>query len=192
MRSLPDTLMARTLSGVVAIQRAYAKRLNIPWGISESGYAEVDDAGHYHYHAFGIPEIALKWDADAGPIVAPYASYLALGIDPLEALRNIRRMVKLGWTGAYGLYEAADYVQSLKQPRLVREWMAHHQGMSLLAILNLLEDNAVQRWFHANPHLQATELLLHEKPIREATLKQELKTTPPRPRLVAKNLAAAS
>jgi len=58
--------------------------------------------------------------------------------------------------------------------------MAHHQGMSLLAILNLLEDNAVQRWFHANPHLQATELLLHEKPIREATLKQELKTTPPR------------
>jgi hypothetical protein len=154
MRSLPDTLMARTLTGVVAIQRAWARRLNIPWGISESGYAEVDDAGHYHYQAFGIPEIALKWDATAGPVVSPYSSYLALGIDPLEALKNIRRMVKAGWTGAYGLYEAADYEQSLKQPRLVREWMAHHQGMSLLAILNLLEDNAVQRWFHANPHLQ--------------------------------------
>jgi hypothetical protein len=191
MRSLPDTLMARTLSGVVAIQRAYAKRLNIPWGISESRYAEIDDAGHYHYHAFGVPDIALKWDANAGPIVAPYASYLALGIDPLEALKNIRRMVKLGWTGAYGLYEAADYVESLKQPRLVREWMAHHQGMSLLAVLNLLEDNAVQRWFHANPHLQATELLLHEKPIREATLKQELKASPPRPRPMLKSLAAS-
>jgi hypothetical protein len=180
MRTLPDTLMARTLTGVVEIQRAWARRLNIPWGISESGYAQVDDAGHYHYQAFGIPEIALKWDATAGPVVSPYSSYLALGVEPLEALKNIRRMVKAGWMGAYGLYEAADYTQSLKQPTLVREWMAHHQGMSLLAILNLLEDNAVQRWFHANPHLQATELLLHEKPIREATLKQELKTTPPR------------
>ncbi len=180
MRSLPDTLMARTLSGVVAIQRAFARRLNIPWGISESGYARFDEQGHYHYQAFGIPQIALKWDAEAGPIVAPYASYLALGVDPLESLKNIRRMVKLGWTGAYGLYEAADYSQSLKQPTLVREWMAHHQGMSLLAILNLLEDGAVQRWFHANPHLQATELLLHEKPIREATLKQELKAAPAR------------
>jgi cyclic beta-1,2-glucan synthetase len=192
MRSLPDTLMSRTLSGVVAIQRAYARRLGIPWGISESGYAEVDDAGHYHYHAFGIPDIALKWDANAGPIVAPYASYLALGIDPGEALKNIRRMVKLGWMGTYGLYEAADYAQSLKQPRLVREWMAHHQGMSLLAILNLLEDNAVQRWFHLNPHLQATELLLHEKPIREATLKQELKASPQRARPTAPHPAPAA
>ena len=180
MRSFPDTLMARTLSGVVAIQRAYARRLGIPWGISESGYAQVDDAGHYHYQAFGIAEIALKWDATAGPVVSPYSSYLALGIDALESLKNIRRMVKAGWMGAYGLYEAADYVESLKQPTLVREWMAHHQGMSLLAILNLLSDNAVQRWFHANPHLQATELLLHEKPIREATLKQELKASPKR------------
>ncbi len=185
MRTLPDTLMARTLSGVVAIQRAYGRRLNIPWGISESGYAQVDDAGHYHYQAFGIPEIALKWDATAGPVVAPYASYLALGIDPVEALRNVRRMVKAGWMGPYGLYEAADYTKSLREPVLVREWMAHHQGMSLLAILNLLDDNAVQRWFHANPHLQATELLLHEKPIREATLKQELKASPPRVRPVA-------
>ncbi len=68
---------------------------------------------------------------------------------------------------------------------MVREWMAHHQGMSLLAILNLLEDGAVQRWFLANPHLQATELLLHEKPMREATLKQELKTAPTRSGKVA-------
>jgi hypothetical protein len=180
MRSLPDTLMARALANVVTIQRAFGRKLGVPWGVSESGYAQVDDAGHYHYQAFGIPEIALKWDASAGPVVSPYSSYLALGIDSVEALKNIRRMVKAGWMGAYGLYEAVDYSTSLKQPGLVREWMAHHQGMSLLAILNLLEDNAMQRWFHANPHLQATELLLHEKPMREAALRQELKANPPR------------
>ncbi len=175
MSSYPDTLMARTLSGVVAVQRAFSRKLGVPWGISESGYAELDDAGHYHYQAFGIPQIALKWDATAGPVVAPYASFLALGIEREEALRNLRAMTKAGWSGAYGLYEAVDYVQGKERPRLVREWMAHHQGMSLMALLNLLHNDACKRWFHANPHLQATELLLHEKPIREAALRAEVK-----------------
>ena len=180
MRGFPDTLMARTLAGVVAIQQAFARPLGIPWGISESGYGQTDDAGHYHYQAFGVPQIALKWDALAGPVIAPYASCLALGIAPVEALRNMHRMQDKKWVGAYGFYEAADYSASRREPVLVREWMAHHQGMSLLAILNLLNGDVVQRWFHANPHLQATELLLHEKPIREAALRREFKTTPPR------------
>ncbi len=178
MRTLPDTLMARTLTGVVAIQRAYARKLKLPWGISESGYAEVDDGGHYHYKAFGIPEIALKWDATAGPVISPYASFLALGIDRDAALANLRAMAKAGWGGAYGFYEAIDYVQGRERPRLVREWMAHHQGMSLMALMNLLHDDACKRWFHANPHLQATELLLHEKPVRAAALRDEVKNTP--------------
>ncbi len=180
MRSFPDTLVARTLAGVVAVQQAFAKPLGIPWGISESGYGQVDDQGHYHYQAFGIPQIALKWDALAGPVIAPYASMLALGVAPTDALRNMRRMQDRDWVGAYGFYEAADYSESKREPILVREWMAHHQGMSLLAILNLLHDDLVKRWFHANPHLQATELLLHEKPIREAALRREFKTTQPR------------
>ncbi len=174
MRSYPDTLVSRTLSGVVAIQRAFGREHGIPWGISESGWAGVDDHGHYHYQAFGIPPIALKWDAVAGPVVSPYSTCLALGIDPEEALRNLKRMAKMGWTGAYGFYEAADYQESTKTPKLVREWMAHHQGMSLLAVLNLLHNNIVQDWFHANAHLEATQLLLHEKPVHEATLKAEL------------------
>jgi cyclic beta-1,2-glucan synthetase len=180
MRSYPDTLVSRTLAGTVEIQRAFAQKLNIPWGISESGYAQKDDAGHYHYQAFGIPELALKWDATAGPVVSPYSSFLALGTDPMAALRNLRRMADAGWVGAYGFYEAADFTAGSGKPALVREWMAHHQGMSLLAILNLLSDNIVQRWFHANPHLQATELLLHEKAIREAVLKAEYKQFAPR------------
>jgi len=175
MRSYPDTLISRTLGAVVEVQRAFASKLNLPWGISESGHAEVDYAGHYQYHAFGIPEIALKWDTIAGPVVSPYSVFLALETDAPEAVKNLRRMSDAGWIGTYGFYEAADFTQSRTQPRLVREWMAHHQGMSLLAILNLLHENIVQTWFHANPQLQATELLLHEKPIREAALRSEHK-----------------
>ncbi len=180
MRSYPDTLVSRTLSGVVAIQRAFGREHGIPWGISESGWAGVDDHGHYHYQAFGIPPIALKWDAVAGPVVSPYSTCLALGIDPVEAMRNLKRMAKLGWAGAYGFYEAADYQESTKTPKLVREWMAHHQGMSLLAVLNLLYDNIVQDWFHANAHLEATQLLLHEKPVHRAALKAEFQAAQPR------------
>jgi cyclic beta-1,2-glucan synthetase len=180
MRSYPDTLVSRTLAGVVAIQRAFGKEHGIPWGISESGWAEKDDHGHYHYQAFGIPPIALKWDAVAGPVISPYSTCLALGIDPVEALRNLKRMAKMGWSGAYGFYEAADYQESIKNPKLVREWMAHHMGMSLLAVLNLLYDNIVQDWFHANAHLEATQLLLHEKPIHEAALRAQFQAAQPR------------
>src|SRR6185312_3814284 len=140
MRSYPDTLIARSLNSAVAIQRRFAGRFGIPWGISESGYGKTDEAGHYHYQAFGIPQISLKWDADAGPVISPYSTFLALGIDPASALRNLHRMDKAGWIGAYGFYEAADFSESRKKPVLVREWMAHHQGMALLAILNLLQD----------------------------------------------------
>jgi cyclic beta-1,2-glucan synthetase len=180
MRSYPDTLVSRTLSGVVAIQRAFGKEQGIPWGISESGWAGIDDHGHYHYQAFGIPQIALKWDAVAGPVISPYSTCLALGLEPVEALKNLKRMAKMGWMGAYGFYEAADYQESTKTPKLVKEWMAHHQGMSLLALLNLLYDNIVQDWFHANAHLEATQLLLHEKPMHAAALRAEFQASQPR------------
>jgi hypothetical protein len=184
MRSYPDTLVTRTLNGVVAVQQAWARAHgDIPWGISECGYSQRDDSGHYHYQAFGIPDVALKWDAVAGPVVSPYSTFLALSMNAPAAMKNLNRMAKMGWMGAFGFYEAADYsyepndptAKQRKEPVLVREWMAHHQGMSLLAILNLLHDNIVQEWFHANPELKATELLLHEKPIREATLIAEHK-----------------
>ncbi len=175
MHSYPDTLIQRSLSSAVFIQRRFTRSLGIPWGISESGYGKTDDAGHYHYQAFGIPQISLKWDAVAGPVISPYSTFLALGVDAPEALRNLHRMENAGWTGAYGFYEAADFSESKKQPALVREWMAHHQGMAILAALNLLEDNAVQEWFHANRQFQANELLLHEKAIRTAILRAEEK-----------------
>jgi hypothetical protein len=175
MRSYPDTLISRTLAACVQVQRAFAHTLNIPWGISESGASRKDDLGHYHYQAYGVPQIALGPEAAAGPVVSPYSSFLALAVDSVAALHNLRCMASAGWVGAFGFYEAADYSTQSEGPILVREWMAHHQGMSLLAILNLLHDNVVQRWFHANPMVQATELLLHETAVNPAVLRARLK-----------------
>ena len=175
MRSYPGTLIERSLASAVEVQRRFARSLKLPWGISESGHGQTDDAGHYRYQAFGIPQIALKWDSTAGPVISPYSTLLALGINATEALRNLHRMENAGWTGAYGFYESADFTASRKKPVLVKEWMAHHQGMALLAILNLLDNNVVQEWFHANREFQANELLLHEKSIRPAILKAELR-----------------
>jgi len=174
MRTFPDTLITRSLESVVQIQRRYVR--DIPWGISESGWAKVDNIGRYGYQAWGIPSLALKYGAEDGPVISPYSTFLALRFLRDEALANLRRMVQLGWLGAYGFYEAADYTEG-SEPRLVRSWMAHHQGMSLLAITNLLHDDVVQHWFHSNPIVRAAELLLHERPLNKAMLKALAKRT---------------
>src|ERR1017187_7327860 len=174
MRSYPDTLIARTQDACVHVQRAFAQTLNLSWGISESGHAAKDDAGHYQYLAYGVPRLALSDQANAGPVISPYSAFLALSVDPLEALHNLHRMASAGWVGSYGFYESADYSASKHKPVLVREWMAHHQGMSLLAIVNLLRDNVVQRWFHDNALVQSTERLLHEVPVSKAILRSRL------------------
>lgn len=174
MRTFPDTLIAQTQAACVEVQRAFARSVGVPWGISESGLARKDEAGHYHYQAFGVPAVALKFDAIAGPVVSPYSTFLALGVDSVSALRNLYRLSAEGWTGAYGFYEALDFSET-GSPAPVREWMAHHQGMSLLAVLNLLRDNIAQQWFHSSPQIQSAELLLHELPVSKAVLRAELK-----------------
>ena len=175
LRSYRGTLSSRTEAAAVHIQREFANSLRIPWGISESGRASRNDVGHYRYHAFGVPQMAISQDATAGPVVSPYATFLALGADPPEAIRNLRRMESAGWVGAYGFYEAADFSESMRSPVVVREWMAHHQGMSLLAITNLLRDEVFPRWFSSTPIVQAMELLLHETPISISALKSRRK-----------------
>ena len=179
MRSFSNTLISRTQTACVGVQRDFARSMGIPWGISESGAARKDDAGHYHYHAYGVPQIALWFEATAGPVISPYSTFLALGVDCIEALHNLRRMEASGWVGPYGFYESADYTSSLRRPSLTREWMAHHQGMSLLAIVNLLSDNVVQRWFHSNTLVQSAELLLHEMPTSTGVMKARLKEFAP-------------
>jgi len=168
MRSYPNTLLDRSRVAVVGCQREYADRKGgVPWGISESAHYKLDEAGNYQYQAFGLPGLALMKYESHPLVISPYSTFLALPVDSAEALRNLRRMDRLGWFGPCGFYEAADYGTSDRGHacQIVRSWMAHHQGMSLLAIANFLGDHLVQRWFHSSRRVQATELLLHEKPV---------------------------
>ena len=170
MHTYVGTLLDRSRHAAVAAQQEFTAAKRIPWGISESAYAVRDEAGTYQYYAFGIPQLALHHgDVDA-LVISPYSTFLALTTATKASLQNLRRMANEGWFGAYGFYESADFTSSREKKwrhhfEIVRCWMAHHQGMSLLSLANFLADGIVQEWFHSHPRVQATELLLHEKPV---------------------------
>jgi cyclic beta-1,2-glucan synthetase len=178
MQAYPDTLLERSRAAAVRAQRAHVAGRRIPWGISESAYFKMDDAGNYQYFAFGLPQLALSKTEMESLVISPYSTFLALDVDPSEALKNLRKINNMGWLGAYGFYEAADFTISRNRSwhrryELVPAWMAHHQGMSLLAIANFLQHGVVQGWFHNERRVQATELLLHEKPVAYVRLPRE-------------------
>jgi cyclic beta-1,2-glucan synthetase len=172
MRSHPDTLLTRAIESAVRAQQRYGKRRGIPWGISESAYSKTDEHGNYQYAAFGVPGLALNVARAGFLVVSPYSSCLALMVDPAGSVQNLRQMSRNGWLAEFGFYEAVDYTASTgrafrkRKFELVRSFMAHHQGMSLTAICNVLYDNPFQRWFHADRLVQASELILNERPLR--------------------------
>jgi cyclic beta-1,2-glucan synthetase len=165
MESYGDTILGQSQVAVVRCQQRVAWKRRRPWGISEAGCARRDAEGRYQYQAFGVQPLAFRPDVTSD-VVAPYATFLALQVDPQESVRNLKRMKRMGWFGTYGYYESADY-NPPQRPKgskyeLVRSWMAHHQGMILLALCNQLAGSSIQRRFHAEPRVQATELVLHE------------------------------
>jgi cyclic beta-1,2-glucan synthetase len=161
MKVYPNTILEQSVHAAVKCQTRYARRKKRPWGISEAAYAVTDPEGNYQYRAFGVPELALK-EGVSGGIVAPYASALALIVDPRTAVENLRRMESKGWTGACGFYDSTDFTAT-GWPEVVPIWMSHHQGMILLSIANALTGCPMQRRFHAEPLVKANELILHEK-----------------------------
>ena len=174
MNTYPDTLLDRAGIEAVLAQRSYAARKGTPWGISESASCQRQDDGSYAYFAFGVPDLALRDSHPKVLVISPYSTLLAQHVNSREALRNLRRMERSSWLGAYGMYEAADFIDQegkrRPQPEVARLWMAHHQGMSLLAIANALCDGVVRSWFHGNPSVQSTELLLQERPVARLNL----------------------
>lgn len=174
MRHYPGTITEHSARGAITAQRNYALDRGVPWGISESACRE--NGGDLGYAPFGVPSIALKRIAPGKLVVAPYASLLAAQVEPAAALENLRQMETFGWLGHYGYYEAVEYSHSGAD--VIRSWMAHHQGMSLLAICNLLFGNVIQRYFHAEPHVMATELLLHERLPAEITAESQTASAP--------------
>ena len=170
MKTYPGTLLEASQRGAIISQQEFTASKRIPWGISESSYATRDAGGSYGYHAFGIPQLAIFHSEVNALVISPYSTFLALNTTPKAALQNLRRMSHDGWFGDYGFYESADYSASRDriwrhEYELIRCWMAHHQGMTLLAIANFLADGVVQGWFHSHPRVQATELILDEKPL---------------------------
>ncbi len=186
MRRYPETLLDATYTAAVARQIAYGKERGVPWGISESAYNARDLAMNYQYHAFGVPGLGLKSGLDDDLVIAPYATMLALSVRPTEALANLRALIADDMLGAYGLYEAADYTPSRLPPSqrrvIVRSFMAHHQGMSLLALANTLHRDVMQRRFHAEPLVQSAEMLLQER-VPQARPSQTVRATARAPQI---------
>src|SRR5882724_3705964 len=169
MKSSPGTLLERNMRSAVSAQQKYARRFSIPWGISESACSLLSGDGHYHYFAFGVPALALHRPDEDRMVISPYSTFMSLMTGSYDALKNLQRLKKLGGIGAYGFYEALDYGPKMtlnrKRFTLVRSWMAHHQGMCLLSVANVLCDSSIQRRFHAEPQVAATERILHERAI---------------------------
>ncbi|HEV3340130.1 MAG TPA: glucoamylase family protein, partial [Pirellulales bacterium] len=167
MPTYGNTLLDRTYQAAVRRQIDYGRQRGVPWGISESGYNTLDLQMNYQYRAFGVPGLGLKRGLAEDLVIAPYASVLALMVSPEAACRNLERLAAEGLNGAYGLYEAVDFTPS-RLPRgtprvAIRQFMAHHQGMSLLSLAYLLLDRPMQRRFASDPMLQAVDLLLQER-----------------------------
>ena len=186
LHSYPHSLLDKAAEDAVAIQITYGRTHGVPWGISESAYADLDLDKTYQYKAFGVPALGLKRGMEEQPVVAPYASLLALNQAPGAVVRNMIRLNDLGLLGDYGYFEAMDFSRqpqrdlpgnALKQGVIVEAYMAHHQGMVFLSLTNFLQNNPFPRRFHSDPRVRAFEALFQERiptlpPIHLITIRQ--------------------
>ncbi|MEP7286266.1 MAG: glucoamylase family protein [Chloroflexota bacterium] len=166
MRTYPNTLLDQSYQSVVDYQIAYGQQNKVPWGISESGFYAFDGNANYQYRAFGVPRLAFKRGMADDLVIAPYASLIALPIRPLAVLKNLAQLREQQAIGVYGLFEAIDYTPNRmglgRTHAVIQEYMAHHQGMILLALDNYFHDDVMVKRFHADPRIQSIELLLQE------------------------------
>ena len=167
MHSQDGTLLAESQRAAVLEQVADGERRQIPWGVSESGFAAFDADHNYQYQAFGVQGLGRKRGLEEDRVIAPYATALALPLFPSSAVQNLRRLEKLGMLGTYGFFEAIDFTPSRlpegRDHEIVCSHMSHHQGMFLAALVNLLHDDILVKRFEANARVQAAHILLQER-----------------------------
>jgi len=186
MRAATGSLLAQTNALIVRRQMHYGAEQGVPWGVSESAYNARDLEFTYQYSNFGVPGLGLKRGLSQDVVVAPYATALAAMVDPDEAVKNFTRLAAAGGRGRYGFYEALDFTPTRlpegEPVAVVRAYMAHHQGMTIVAIANALQDGAMRARFHASAMVQATELLLQERTPRGVAVArpraEEVKSAP--------------
>jgi cyclic beta-1,2-glucan synthetase len=181
MKDFGPTLLSESYRAVVYAQRYYGDKKGVPWGISESAYSGVDYHSTYQYRAFGVPGLGLKRGLENDLVISPYSTMLALLIDPKKALLNIKALEDEEARGEYGFFEAIDYTKerltSEVNKHIVHSFFAHHQGMSLTAITNLLMDGIIQERFHEDPVIKSCELLLQERFPTRIPLSEPLQTS---------------
>jgi len=167
MPSYPKTLLDQTLQGMLEKQIAYGKEQGVPWGISESGMNITDAYLNYQYRSFGVPGLGFKNDLAHDLVIAPYASMLAMMVDPEESCENLQRMSELGYEGKFGFYEAIDHTPVRLAPpqteAVVKSFMAHHQGMGFLSMVNFFLDDIMIKRFTSDSSFASTAHLLQER-----------------------------
>ncbi|OGC75959.1 MAG: hypothetical protein A2Z27_05165 [candidate division Zixibacteria bacterium RBG_16_50_21] len=167
LRSYQGTLLADSAQGAVLHQIVYGKAKGVPWGISESGFYLFDANQNYQYRAFGVPGLGFKRGLGDDLVIAPYASLMAIRFNPQAVAQNLARLMELNSFGVYGLYESIDFTTDRlplgDTSTVVREYMAHHQGMILMALANYFHKDIMVRRMHSDPRIQSVELLLQEQ-----------------------------
>ena len=161
MKNYPNTLLDETYNFAHFCQKSYIAGISkeLPWGISESAYNELDNSLNYKYKAFATPYLKAKEDKDNRIVLSPYSSIMALDLFPDDVYENLEKFNKLDMLGEYGYYDAYDYDNN----GVVKSYYAHHQGMSLLGLTNYLKNDAICELFHSNINIKSFELLLKEK-----------------------------
>ena len=167
----PGSALADACRCALIEQQRAARGTGLPWGWSESACAVRDQSLAYQYGPQGVARLALRRPSADERVMAPYATVLATQLDTRAACANLRHFSRLGAQSRFGFFEALDCSPS-RQPQgktftVVRTTMAHHQGMSVVALANVLLDGVAQRWGAGNPRLQAMGLLLHERAPRD-------------------------
>ncbi len=166
-RTFANSMLDSACKNAVVQQISWAREKNLPWGVSECAYSALDANQIYQYHAFGVPALALNAGLDEGEVISPYATILSLQVDPRNAIANITRLQGLGLDGPMGLYESIDFTREStrggKKGVVIYAYMSHHQGMSLLALNNVLHRGVMQRRFHSDHRIKAIESLLFER-----------------------------
>lgn len=162
-----NTLLHKSVVTMVKYQREYARSKGVPWGISESGFYQFDTNMNYQYRAFGVPALGFKRGLADELVIAPYASFMAIKWAPSSVEENSRNLIGHQAYGTYGFYESIDFTPNRmsagKSYEVVREYMSHHQGMILMALVNYLRDDIMVRRVNQDPQIQSVELLMHEQ-----------------------------
>ncbi len=177
LKNYRGTLLSETYNAVIEAQKGFGIRQNIPWGVSESGFFSFDFNLNYQYKAFGISDLGLKRGLIEDIVISPYSTLLVLKEDPHSSIRNIKKMIELGMEGPYGLYESLDFtpkrVRKDKKREIVRSFMSHHLGMSILAFANFFYKDIMVERFHSHPLIMAGEFLIQERiPIKSVITKE--------------------